>query len=153
MKTLTSALLSSILLLGVAACDNNAKTTSTAPNSTENTGQPPKAEDAKNTQKDATNETRKKQIESDIRAREQRNQTMGNPEDRADGDLESEVRGTLEANIPAGKLTVDAKDGAVTVSGTVPKQDQLGKIEPLAKKIKGVKSVAVKATVASAQPK
>lgn len=152
MKTIIPALLSGFLLIGVVAC-TNAKTTSTAPNSTENTGQPPKAEDAKTTQNDATSETRKKQIEADIKAREERNRVAGNQEERADGDLESEVRGTLEANIPAGKLTVDAKDGAVTVSGTVPKQDQIGKIEPLAKKIKGVKSVAVKATVAPAQAK
>ena len=147
MNKLASILLSSFLLLSVAAC-NNAKTTSTAPNSTENNGQVPETEDAKNSQKDATSDVRKRQLESDIRAREQRNDAAGNQEERADGDLESEVRSKLEANLPASKLTVDAKDGAVTVSGTVPTQEQLGKVQPLAKQIQGVKSVAVKATVA-----
>jgi osmotically-inducible protein OsmY len=47
------------------------------------------------------------------------------------------------------KLTVKAKEGAVVVSGTVQtSDDQLNKIEPLAKQIKGVKSVNVAAKVA-----
>ena len=69
---------------------------------------------------------------------------------RADGDLKSEVRSKLEVNITKGALTVDAKDGAVTVGGTVPNQTDLAKIEPLAKEIKGVKTVNVTATVAPA---
>ncbi|XGW00263.1 MAG: BON domain-containing protein [Leptolyngbya sp. BL-A-14] len=147
MKKIMPLLLSSVVLVSVAAC-NNAKTTSEAPNSTDTNGQVPKAENAQNSQKDATSEVRKKQMESDIRAREQRNDTGGDQMKRADGDLESEVRTKLEANIPDGKLTVDSKDANVTVSGTVPTQAQLAKVEPLAKQIKGVKNVAVKATVA-----
>lgn len=147
MKKIMPLLLSSVVLVSAAAC-NNAKTTSTAPNSTDTNGQVPQAENAQNAQKDATNEVRKKQMESDIRAREQRNEAGGDKMKRADGDLESEVRTKLEANIPNSKLTVDAKDGAVTVAGTVPTQAQLAKVEPLAKQIKGVKNVAVKATVA-----
>lgn len=149
MKKIVPIFLGSLLLAGLAAC--NAKTASDAPNSTANNNQPPAANTTNTNQNDATSEVRKKQIESDIRAREQRNKAMGNPNDRADGDLESEVRGKLEANIPKGNLTVDAKDGAVTVSGTVPTQNDLNKIDPLAKEIKGVKSVAVKASVAQAQ--
>ncbi|MBW4695227.1 MAG: BON domain-containing protein [Lyngbya sp. HA4199-MV5] len=147
MKKIIPLLLSGAVLVSVAAC-NNAKTTSDAPNSTDTNGQVPQAENAQNAQKDATNDVRKKQMESDIRAREQRNKSGGDEMKRADGDLESEVRTKLEANIPNGKLTVDAKDGAVTVAGTVPTQAQLTKVEPLAKQIKGVKTVAVKATVA-----
>lgn len=147
MNKLMPLLLSGVLLASVAAC-NNAKTTSDAPNSTDTNGQVPKAENAQNAQNDASNDVRKKQMESDIRAREQRNDAGGDQMKRADGDLESEVRTKLEANIPNGKLTVDSKDGAVTVSGTVPTQAQLTKVEPLAKQIKGVKTVAVKATVA-----
>ncbi len=149
MKKLISIFCGGLLLAGLAAC--NAKTASNAPNSTANNGQPPAASTANTNKNDATSDTRKNQIESDIRAREQRNQVAGNPNQRADGDLESEVRGKLEANIPQSKLTIDSKDGAVTVSGTVPTQNDLNKIEPLAKQIKGVKSVAVKASVAQAK--
>jgi osmotically-inducible protein OsmY len=148
MKKIIPLLLGGFLLVSTAAC-NNAKTASDAPNSTSNNGSVPSAQDAKNAQNDATNDVRKKQIESDIRAREQRNDTGGDQMKRADGDLQSEVRGKLEANIPNGKLTVDSKNGAVTVAGSVPNQAQLAKIEPLTKEIKGVKSVAVKATVAA----
>ncbi|PSB26859.1 BON domain-containing protein [Stenomitos frigidus] len=148
MKKIIPLLLGGFLLVSTAAC-NNAKTTSDAPNSTDTNGQVPKAQDAKTAQNDATSDVRKKQMESDIRAREQRNDAGGDQMKRADGDLESEVRTKLEANIPNGKLTVNAKNGDVTVAGTVPVQAQLAKIEPLSKQIKGVKNVAVKATVAA----
>lgn len=149
MKKIVPFFLGSLLVAGLAAC--NAKTASDAPNSTANNGQTPTANTANTNKNDATSEVRKNQIESDIRAREQRNKVAGNPNERADGDLESEVRGKLEANIPKSKLTVDAKDGAVTVSGTVPTQNDLNKIDPLSRQIKGVKSVAVKASVAQAK--
>jgi len=58
----------------------------------------------------------------------------------------------LEANIPNGRLTVAAKDGAIVVSETVQTQNQLDKIEPLAKEIKGAKSVKVAAKVVTAVP-
>ena len=148
MKKIMPLLLGGFLLVSVAAC-NNAKTTSDAPNATNNSGQVPNAQEAQTAKNDATNDVRKKQIESDIRAREQRNDAGGDQEKRTDGDLQSEVRGKLEANIPNSKLTVDSKEGVVTVAGSVPTQAQLAKIEPLAKEIKGVKSVAVKAKVAA----
>ncbi|UBF29021.1 BON domain-containing protein [Kovacikia minuta CCNUW1] len=151
MKKIFPLLLGSALVVALGACD--AKTASNAPNSTDNNGQAPATNTAQTNQNDASNDVRKKQIESDIRAREQRNQAGGDQMKRNDGDLESEVRGKLEANIPASELTVDSKDGAVTVAGTVPTQEQLSKIQPLAQQIKGVKSVAVKATVAPAKNK
>ena len=66
--------------------------------------------------------------------------------------MESEVRDKLEANLPASELTVEAKNDAVTVAGTVPTQAELDKISPLTKQIKGVKSVKVEAKVAPAVP-
>jgi Predicted periplasmic or secreted lipoprotein len=71
---------------------------------------------------------------------------------RAQGDLESEVRSKLEANLPASQLTVTAKDGVVTVSGTVPTQPQYERINPLAKEIKGVTEVIVNVAIAPAKP-
>ena len=154
MNKLTPFLLSGILLFGAAACSEGAKTSADAPNSTaETTASPPPAETVQKTQGDATSDTRKAQANSDIRAREQRNNVTGGDAVRADGDLQSEVRSKLEVNITKGQLTVDAKDGVVTVGGTVPSQGDLAKIEPLAKEIKGVKNVNVTAVVAPATPK
>lgn len=159
MKRLTLALLSSILAAGVVACDNAAKTSSSAPDTVESSSPAPEAANnaetldkstAKTGQDDAISETRRRQLNADIRAREQRDQAGGNDGQRADGDLRSEVRSKLEANLPASALAVDAKDGAVAVTGTVVDKKQLQKIEPLAKQIKGVKSVEVKAALTSA---
>lgn len=151
MNKLTPILLSGILLFGAAACSEGAKTSADAPNSTtENSPSPPPAEAVQKTQGDATSDIRKAQANSDIRAREQRNNVTGGDAIRADGDLQSEVRSKLEVNITKGALTVDAKDGVVTVGGTVPNQTDLAKIETLAKEIKGVKQVNVTAVVAPA---
>jgi osmotically-inducible protein OsmY len=151
MNKLTPFLLSGILLLGATACSEGAKTSADAPNSpAETTASPPSADTVQETQSDATSDVRKAQANSDIRAREQRNNVTGGDAIRADGDLQSEVRSKLEVNITKGQLTVDAKDGVVTVGGTVPNQQDLAKIEPLAKEIKGVKEVNVTAVVAPA---
>lgn len=139
-------LMSVLLMLTVSAC-NEAKTAADAPSSTENNGQVTTAVNGKATQDDGQNETRKKQLEADIRSREQRNNMGGDPQKRTEGDLTSEVRSKLEANIPSSKLTVSAKNSDVTVSGVVTRKDQLDKIKPLAMEIKGVKSVTVKAVV------
>jgi len=151
MKKIATLVLSSVLLIGTVAC-NNAKTSTNAPNSTEKAGEVPTTKTVQNDQNDAASKVRRDQLNSDIRAREQRNNMTGGDADRAKGDLSSEVRSKLEANIPNGNLTVAAKDGAVVVSGTVQTQNQLNKIEPLAKQIKGVKSVNVAAKVAPAVP-
>jgi len=144
----TQPLLLSILLAGsISACSNASKTASDAPASTATNGQTSTSPNANTTKGDAQSDIRKKQIESDIRAREQRNNVVGDPQKREVGDLSSQVRSKLEANIPNGKLTVDTKDDVVTVSGTVANQAQLAKIKPLAMEIKGVKDVMVKAIV------
>lgn len=152
MKKITTLILGGLLLLGTVACGNNSKTSVNAPSSTEKTGQIPDNKTVRENQSDASGQLRRNQLNSDIRAREQRNNMTGGDADRADADLSSEVRSKLEANIPKGQLTVAAKDGAVVVSGIVGTQEQFNKIEPLAKQIKGVRSVEVKAKVAPAEP-
>lgn len=152
MKKLASLLLGSALLFGGVACTNNARTSPEAPDTTSNVGEPPESAEAQDIQNDGTSDLRRRQLESDIRAREERNDMTGGDLDRADGDLESEVRSKLEANLPASQLTVEAKDGTVTVSGTVPTEPQLGRIDPLAREIKGVQNVVVNAEVAPAIP-
>jgi hyperosmotically inducible periplasmic protein len=152
MKKFIPLLLCGAMTLGAIGCENAAKTSADAPGSTSASPMAPDAKSAQQTKNDATSDVRKAQVESDIRAREQRNDMTGGDTSRSNKDLQSEVRGKLEANIPASQLIVDAKDGAVTISGTVPAQAQLGKIEPLAKQIKGVKSVVNKVTFAPAKP-
>ncbi len=151
MKKLIPLLLGSVLLVNVAACQDGSKTSGDAPNDVNKATNPPSKETAQNNQSDATSDTRKRQIESDIRAREQRNNATGGDAERDDDDLESEVRGKLEANLPASRLKVDAEDGTVTVTGTVPTQEQLNKIPTLAQAIKGVTGVKVEVKVAPAQ--
>ncbi len=148
-RKIVTSFLVGFLLITASAC-NEAKTTTEAPapnssNSSAPIAQSGNTEDAKT---DAQSDTRAKQLEADIRAREQRNQVGGDQQKRDDSDLASEVRSKLEANIPGGNLTVVAKDAVLTVSGTVPKPDQLPKIQKLGMEIKGVKSVMVKAVVA-----
>lgn len=153
MKKLTPFLLTGLLMFGAVACADNEKTAQNAPDSTNQAQtEAPKAETVQDAQNDATSQVRRDQLNSDIRAREQRNNITGGDADRAEADIESEVRSKLEANITKGRLTVDSKEGVVTVAGTVPNQQDLAKIAPLAQEIKGVKSVNVKATVAPAQP-
>jgi hyperosmotically inducible periplasmic protein len=151
MKRFTLLLISSVLMFGSASCDSVSKTSADAPDNTNQSVAAPNSQTAQKTQKDATSDTRKAQIESDIRAREQRNNMSGGDTDRANGDLQSEVRGKLEANLPASQLTVNAKAGVVTVYGTVPTQEQLKKVEPLAMEIKGVKSVINTVAIAPAK--
>jgi hyperosmotically inducible periplasmic protein len=140
-----SLFISLLLITAISAC-SEAKTSSDAPSSANasvavSTNSPA-------TQDDAQSETRRKQLDADIRSREQRNDFAGNPLKRTDSDLASEVRSKLEANIPQGKLTIIAKDSQVTVSGAVANLEQLNKIKTLAMEIKGVNGVMVKAVVA-----
>ncbi len=145
MKKITPFLLGIAVLFGGGACQDLARTSADAPASPEGTvEQPAQVEE---TYDDARDETRRAQLDSDIRAREQRNDAVGDPLERADGDLASEVRSKLEANIPRGKLTVTAEDGVVNVTGTVPDQQSYESIPTLAREILGVKDVKVDAQV------
>ena len=152
MNKLIPLLISGVLVVGAFGCENGVEKTSTdAPNAANESAQAPDTSTAQQTQNDAQSETRRKQLNSDIRAREQRNNATGGDTQRASADLESEVRSKLEANLPASQLAVEAEEGAVTVTGTVPTPEQLTKIDTLAKEIKGVQTVTNKATVAPAK--
>lgn len=150
MKKFISLLVSSVLLIGTLGC-NSASTNTNAPDAANKSAQTPDKKTAQQSQNDATSDTRKNQLNSDIRSREQRNDVAGATTVKADADLESEIRSKLEANLPASQLTVDAKDGVVTITGTVPTQEQLSKVKPLAMEIKGAKSIVDKTTVATAK--
>jgi hyperosmotically inducible periplasmic protein len=153
MNKISFLLLGGVLAIGISAC-GVAKTSSEAPNTTAENNASLDKSTAQTNQDDATSETRRKQLNSDVRAAEQRSKATGeDASNKSDNDLRSQVRSKLEANLPASALAIDAKEGAVTVSGTVINEKQLNKIEPLAREISGVKSVEVKATVnANAKP-
>ncbi|MBW4616037.1 MAG: BON domain-containing protein [Desmonostoc vinosum HA7617-LM4] len=149
MKKLTPFLIGCFLVFGAVACQDTSRTSQEAPENVNTSPETPNAQTTEASQQDAQSNVRRRQLNSDIRAREERSNVTGGDTDRAVKDLKSEVSSKLEANIPNGLLTVDAtKDGTVTVAGTVNNKDQLAKIEPLAKEIKGVKNVVVKAIVA-----
>lgn len=152
MKVPLILVVSGLVSLTAFGCTTS-RTSTEAPAGTNQSATAPSTQEANQAKSDAMSDVRKAQIESDIRAREQRNQITGGDTDRADADLESEVRGKLEANIPAGQLTVDAKDGVVTVAGTVPAEDQIAKVDQLPLEIKGVKQVVNQVVVAAATPK
>lgn len=141
-KSMMLMLISSILLLGSVGCDVS-KTSSDSANTVSDDPVVEDATETEETVEDSKDETRQDQLNSDIRAREQRNDIAGDQTVRADADLESEVRAKLEANIPSAKLTVDAQDGDVAVVGTVPNQEEYETIEPLAKEILGVNNVTL----------
>jgi hyperosmotically inducible periplasmic protein len=143
MKTLMGLVLGGLLSVAAVGCDSNTANTAVDAPTTAGTTQ--------SNQGDATDSVRKAQLESDIRSREQRNDTTGGDTDRTDGDLANQVRSKLEANIPKSQLTVTSDDGAVEVEGTVIDAANITKIEPLAREIKGVKTVAVNVKAASGQ--
>ena len=138
MKKLTLLLLGSTLLFGGVACDV-ARTSGDAPTSLD--GEVENPQSVEGTLEDASSEIRQDQLNSDIRAREQRNDWVGDEQVRDDSDLESEIRAKLEANIPRAKLTIDAEDGVVGIVGTVPSKKEFDTIEPLAREIQGVNDV------------
>ncbi len=145
MKTIMPLILSSLLLVGAAACQKaDNETSSDAPSSVNQSPKAPDAKSADATKNDATDQTRKNQVNADIKAREDRNNAVngGSAEKRPGGDLSSEVRSKLEANIPASQLDVHGdKDGKMIVTGTVPNASDKTKIDGLVKQIKGVKTV------------
>ncbi|MBV9387870.1 MAG: BON domain-containing protein [Chroococcidiopsidaceae cyanobacterium CP_BM_ER_R8_30] len=153
MKKFIPLLLSTVLVIGAAGCQNTAKTSANAPDNTNEAPKSPDTQTAQTNQNDAQNQTRKAQLNSDIRAHEQRNNATGGGTNRNGNALASEVRDKLEANIPDSQLSVQANNGIVTVAGTVANQQDLNKIVPEASKIKGVKNVVNKALVAPPKAK
>ncbi|ERT08875.1 BON domain protein [Lyngbya aestuarii BL J] len=140
MKKLTSLIIGSLVLFGAAGCDV-ARTSADAPTSIDGEVENPQL--VEETREDADKNIRQAQLNSDIRAREERNDLLGDQQERADSDIESEVRAKLEANIQGSKLTIQAEEGAVAIAGTVPDQRQYETIKPLAQEILGVDSVDI----------
>ncbi|BAY24890.1 transport-associated protein [Calothrix sp. NIES-2100] len=144
MKKLIPLLVSSILVIGAVGCQEskNAET----PSTTNEASQPAKEASA-NTKTTAktTTETGKTAV------KETAANTKTTAKTTTDSTAKSAILGKLSEKIPGSKLVVEDKDGVVTVTGTVPTQADIKKIEPLVKEQKGVKSVKVEVKPASAK--
>lgn len=97
-------------------------------------------------QKDADSDMRRKQIESDMRARMQRAKVSGKI---TDSDVESIVRNKLELNLQKRSLSVKANKGIVTLEGNVASKSEADKAVQLTKSVQGVKRVNSKLVIAS----
>lgn len=150
-KLLTPIVIASVVLLGAVGCDT-ARTSSDAPSNPNNVGEVPSAEQVQETRQDSASDLRASQRQSDERARADRAQVTNNGVPTSDGDIESLVRNNLERQIPGAPLAVESEEGVVTISGTVPNQQQLAQVQPAAQQVPGVKSVKVNVQVAPPTP-
>ncbi|EDX75058.1 Putative phospholipid-binding domain family [Coleofasciculus chthonoplastes PCC 7420] len=147
MNKFTLLCLTSVLGLGVSACGDVARTSTSAPDSINEVGNPPDLDTVLKNKSDATNPTRRAQANADIRAREQRYNLFREGEERCNRNVQSEVRSKLEVNLPTSQLAIQANQGIVTITGYVQTQENLERIEPLAREIRGVRDVNVQAEV------
>jgi len=147
MNKFTLLCLTGVLGLGVSACGDVARTSTSAPNSVNEVGYPPDLDTVLGNESDATNPIRRAQANADIRAREQRYNVFREGEERSNRNVQSEVRSKLEVNLPTSQLAIQANQGIVTVTGYVQTQENLERIEPLAREIRGVRDVNVQAEV------
>ena len=152
MKKLTTVLLTSLLVLGTAACSSLNKIGANAPAQVEEINNAPHKSEANQNLGDLGSKIRQKQLDEDLQAREQRNDLFnnGSAENRPSIDLASEVRDKLEANLPNSVLSIAVNKGIVTVEGSVSTPEELARIKTLAEQIKGVRGVNVEANVVAA---
>jgi osmotically-inducible protein OsmY len=92
-------------------------------------------------QKDATSDMRRKQLESDMRARMQRAKAT---KKMTNGDVESLVRDQLEYNMPKRSLNVKANNGTVILEGKVASKAEANQAIQITKSVPGVKRVTSK---------
>ena len=133
MKKIIPLVLGSFLLLGATAACSATSDTAATDSATSDTA--------------ATDSgVRSDQLESDARAREQRD---GNPAQQTSEDLAVDVRNSLESELPGSRLAVDVDDdsGMATIDGTVVTQEQFNEIEPLVMAFEGIESVDINAEV------
>jgi|UPI000370504A osmotically-inducible protein OsmY len=127
MKKLIVFLMSGILLAGTVACQQEAAKTGP-----ETPG--------------AANENTKAPVKEASQTSQTSNKAVTTSKSSAN-DLISAVSKHLKEKLPGSKLEVEGQDGAITVKGTVPSPAELKKVVPLAKEVKGVKTVKVEAKV------
>lgn len=96
---------------------------------------------------------RENQLESDARARRQREDLYGNEDSEADivadNELTQTVRNKLDTQLPGNKLEVSSEDGAVTISGEATSKNEMQRIKSIVNNVEGVRSVNIQARIVS----
>lgn len=150
MKKFIPLLITGILVAGAVGCtEESADTGSENPTATNEVLQP-SAREASETeslnqpldQPGAVPEAEKAPIDPTA--------LTGTQESLTESDLSKEVGKKLKENLPTSKLEVKDQEGVITVGGTVSSKEELKKIAPLAKEVKGVEGVNVEANVEGA---
>jgi hyperosmotically inducible protein len=100
---------------------------------------------------------RENQLESDQRARQERQDIMGDPESPlpgagsdagSDPALAEQVQAELDTQLPGNQLIVDATtEGDVTISGETFSEAEWQEIEAIASNVEGVRSVTLETQV------
>ncbi|NJL09248.1 MAG: BON domain-containing protein [Calothrix sp. SM1_7_51] len=134
MKKIAPLMIAGVLMFATAACSGGDTSTSEAPSGTNQTA--PTAAKEATSKTEATPGNTAKKTETTAKT--------------AVSGVKTIVKNQLTQKIAGSKLDVAEKDGVLTVTGTVPTEADLRKIEPLIKeqKFQGVKSVKVDAKVA-----
>jgi hyperosmotically inducible protein len=148
MKKLIPFLVSGILVVGTIGCQEATKTGSET-----ETGAP--AKEASQTTGDAMKGDAMKgdAMKGDaMKGDAMKGDAMKGDAMKGGTDTKSLVNSKLTEKIPGSKLVAEDKDGVVTVTGTVPSEADIKKIEPAVKEVSGVKSVKVEAKVGTAKP-
>ncbi|RUT02178.1 hypothetical protein DSM106972_062530 [Dulcicalothrix desertica PCC 7102] len=140
MKKIIPFLVSGILMVGAVACQQDASKTSDAGTTNEAPATTAKEATSKTATDTATKATNAAKSTTD----------GAKTAVTGAGGVKTIVKNRLEEKFPGSKLSVEEKEGVLTVKGTVPDQATLNKIEPAVKeyKFQGVKTVKVEATVA-----
>lgn len=146
MKKLASFVITGVLMFATAACGGGTST-SEAPDSTAAPGAAKEAASKTDTAAKDTTSTTKTAAQDAAKKTDTATKTAA--QGGAAG-AKTIAKNKLAEKIPGSKLDVTEKDGVLTVTGTVPTEADLKKIEPTIKeyKFKDVKSVKVEAKVA-----
>jgi len=154
MRKLIPFLVSGILIVGVGACGKQDQAGTQNPGTTNEATAPAPAQEAAQTSPEvATTPGVGTAPEVSTTPASEVPSATGAPSETttAATDLPAKITSKLVEKLPNSILAVEAKYGAVTVTGTVPSADQKKQIEPLVKQVKGVKTVKVDVKVEPAK--
>ncbi|MBD2383891.1 BON domain-containing protein [Cylindrospermum sp. FACHB-282] len=163
MKKLIPFLISGVLVAGVFGCQEAPKTSSENSSTTNESAQAPVKQASQTTETTAKDATEKTKPADATTAKDATEKTKIADATTAKGATEKTkpvvtagsdnvktlALDKLKEKLPGSNLVVESKEGVVTVTGTVPAEADLKKIEPIVKQLNGVKSVKVEAKVAT----
>ncbi len=100
---------------------------------------------------------RENQLESDARARKQREDLSGDEDSQAgsivvDNQLRQTVQNEIDQELPGNKLEVSSENGTVTISGEANSVEEMDRVKSIASNVEGVRRVNVEARILSQNP-